>query len=57
MFWETVSVNVAAVDSPGASRVFSLFQVIVIDWSTPDGLQLEVDIPRVNEAPAPVFLM
>jgi hypothetical protein len=50
------SVTTAAADCPGESTVPVLSQVIVIGPLALTGLQLLVDMPRVNETPVPVFL-
>ena len=56
MLDETVMVNTAAVDAPGASLVPSWSQLKVIYSLAPVGVQLLVDILNVNETPVPMFL-
>lgn len=57
MVGDTVKVNVAALDAPGARTTLSEFQVRVIGPLAVDGLQFEGLIVKLTEAPVPVFLM
>lgn len=56
MLEDTVKVNTAGVEAPGAKLVPSLFQVKVIGPLAEVGLQFEVVMLSVTDAPVPVFL-
>lgn len=57
MVGDTVKVNVAALDAPGARTAPAESQVRVIGPLAVDGLQFEGFILKITEAPVPVFLM
>ena len=56
MLAEDVNFITAATDCPGASRVPSWSQLIVMGPFAIDGFQVFVEILNVNEVPFPVFL-